>query len=427
MKRVVNNILMIIAVLVSVYIMGLVLDYIVTDDVDDEYRIYMHDFYNQDKIDTLFLGSSHVFCGVNPAILEEEWNQRVYLGATGAQKPDVAYYLLNEAVKNYDIKTVYLDMFYTQYHDEPRKRTDGQMPFIYCVSDYMKPSVDRLRFVLEASPIENVVRGLFPVINYSHDVFDLEQIDKVVKSKKSEEYLNPTPKGYKGYTGGEISDDIEIGDQFFVDVSSDIDWDYYSDYSLKMINRIATLCKKNDIELILFTVPVSDYTINAKVDYDSFYMETCNIANELGVEYYDFNMLSPECAHMKGGMFLRDNHHLNAHGAYEFSDFFAAMMKERMEGKDISQYFLSSIEEKNAITYELFGRQVLGVLVNNVWADRDKTEINPIEEMEFIPITNDAGADESEFSIEAVLEEKQLSITCTDFKSGREYRQSVEW
>lgn len=51
------------------------MNYLYVDDTDEFARYMLHDFYTLDvteNIDRLYLGSSHVFCDINPVILDEK-------------------------------------------------------------------------------------------------------------------------------------------------------------------------------------------------------------------------------------------------------------------------------------------------------------------------------------------------------------------
>lgn len=178
-----------------------ILEYVLVEDYEDEFRAHMHEMYNQENIDTLFLGSSHVFCSTDPRILEQMWGEDVYLAASSVQKPDVSYYLLKEATKHYDLDRVFLDMYYFQFREEDSaERNNELLKYVYAVSDYMNPSFDKISFILDAVPRENWLRAFLPAIRYSDKLFDLEYIDKVVKAKKNENYKNySVGNSYKGF------------------------------------------------------------------------------------------------------------------------------------------------------------------------------------------------------------------------------------
>ena len=70
-------------------------------------------FYKQpkNKIDVLFLGSSHVHCNVDTKVLWDKYGMAAYL-LTGAEQPLWNnYFLLKEALKTQKPKLIVLDMF----------------------------------------------------------------------------------------------------------------------------------------------------------------------------------------------------------------------------------------------------------------------------------------------------------------------------
>ena len=131
MKKYIQFTAGILFLIIAVVFINQIMQYVLVDDADDEIRYYMNELYKQDNIETLFLGSSHVFCGYNPEVLEEYYGENVYLAATPVQKIDASYYLLKEALKTNPIKTVYIDMYYRQFRDVPAERTDEQMKYIW--------------------------------------------------------------------------------------------------------------------------------------------------------------------------------------------------------------------------------------------------------------------------------------------------------
>lgn len=355
MKKILKIISKVAIFLLLLMIINKILIFILVDDADSQFRFSMHEFYNQENIDVLFLGSSHVFCGVNPAVLEEEWGKDVYLASTSVQKPDVSYYLLNEAVKQYDLETVYLDMYYWQYRDDPDERTQYQMDYIYCVTDYMKPSLDKLKFLLDASSADFYLDSFFVPARYGDKILDLKYIEQVIKSKRSEGYQNyECPEEiadnyYKGfiYSGGSVENGSLICRRYSGQIEA-IEEEAISPYSMKYLKKIIELCDKNDIELILFSTPMTDYNVAMLENYDHYIQSVKKIAQEYKLEYYDFNLLKEEYNDYADELFL-DSHHLNGNGANIFSMDLASLMMQR-ETEDISAYFYETIAEKHMCT-----------------------------------------------------------------------------
>lgn len=151
MLKIIKRILGCLIVLGGIIVVDRILVYVLVDDAENEIRYAMYEFYDQENIDSLFLGSSLVFCGYDPRILDEVWDENTYLAATPVQKIDGGYYLLKEAIKKNDIKTVYVDVFYRHFRDTPKQRTEEQMEYIYCITDYMEHNWNRFEFLVTAS------------------------------------------------------------------------------------------------------------------------------------------------------------------------------------------------------------------------------------------------------------------------------------
>ncbi len=345
MKRGIKVIFGVFIIISAVFVINSVLSYILIDDLDDEVRYAMHELYEQEEIETLFLGSSHVFCGYDPRILDEISGENTYLAATPVQKVDGSYYLLKEALKNNQIKKVYLDMFYLQYRDIPAERGSIQMQWIYCITDNMKNNWNRIEFLLNASDCENYIEGFLPSARYGNYLLDRKRIERVIKSKRSSEYINyeNVPSAfYKGayVIPGGVGNPEMIADLDNLEVAENI----ISEYSLKYLNKIVELCKEEEIELVLVTTPFTDFYVQALGNYNTFYAYMKEYAKTNAIEYCDFNLCRPELLVMEKDDFV-DYHHLSGKGAVKYSTVFAEMMAsyDKMERQEL---FYDSVQEK---------------------------------------------------------------------------------
>ncbi len=345
MKRGIKAIFGAFIIISAVFVINSVLSYILIDDLDDEVRYAMHELYEQEEIETLFLGSSHVFCGYDPRILDEISGENTYLAATPVQKVDGSYYLLKEALKNNQIKKVYLDMFYLQYRDIPAERGSIQMQWIYCITDNMKNNWNRIEFLLNASDCENYIEGFLPSARYGNYLLDRKRIERVIKSKRSSEYINyeNVPSAfYKGayVIPGGVGNPEMIADLDNLEVAESI----ISEYSLKYLNKIVELCKEEEIELVLVTTPFTDFYVQALGNYNTFYAYMKEYAKTNAIEYCDFNLCRPELLVMEKDDFV-DYHHLSGKGAVKYSTVFAEMMAsyDKMERQEL---FYDSVQEK---------------------------------------------------------------------------------
>lgn len=351
-----------------------VLKYVLVEDAQDQVRYAMNEMYKQDNIETVFLGSSHVFCGYDPRVLDEILEENTYLAATPVQKIDGSYYVLKELLKKNDIKTVYLDMYYRQYRDEPSERTDDQMQYIYCITDYMKNSWNRIEFLLNACDKERYMEGFFAASRYGNHLLDLQRFERTLKSKRNDAYKNverPVEVGdgfYKGafLTPGNPGNPNMIDKIGYFDLAPIAEDNVMSGYSLKYLEKLVNLCKEEGIRLVLTATPMTDFHLIAMGNYTLFYDFVKDFADKNDIEYYDFNMCRKEVMNLADDCFM-DVHHLSGKGAVEFSTVFAKVMKNYTE-EEREELFYLTVEEKmqdiNKRTFGIFLVEEDGYIVN---------------------------------------------------------------
>lgn len=86
------------------------LRYLVTDDTKSYTRITMHEFYDSNKPDILFMGASHCYRGFAPQVIAQKTGQSVFNLASSSQRLDTTYLLLREAVRRNKPKQVFLEV-----------------------------------------------------------------------------------------------------------------------------------------------------------------------------------------------------------------------------------------------------------------------------------------------------------------------------
>lgn len=350
----------------AVFLVNSVLSYVVIDDADDEVRYAIHELYEQEDIETLFLGSSHVFCGYDPGILDEVMGENTYLAATPVQKVDGSYYLLKEVLKNNDIKKVYLDLFYRQYRDIPAERTGEQMMYIYCITDNMKNNWNRIEFLLNASGCERYIEGFLPAARYGNYLLDRKRLERIVKSKRTSEYVNYENVPSNFYKGAMISLGTPGTPQMILDMDGPgIAENVISEYSLKYLDKMVELCKEEEVQLVLVATPFTDFYVQAIGNYDTFYDYMRNYAEANDIEYYDFNLCRTDILDMEDDDFM-DYHHLSGKGAVKYSAAFAEMMTSYNEAER-KALFYDSVQEK----MDNLSPRTMGILLRES-ADEEK-------------------------------------------------------
>lgn len=373
MKRAVRTILGALMILCGIWAADRILSYLVVDDVGDEVRYAMHELYEQNDIETLFLGSSHVFFGYDPRILDEIMGENTYLAATPAQKADGSYYLLKEVLKNNPVRKVYLDVFCKMYKVVPAQRTSEHMMYIYCITDYMKNGWNRTEFLLNASGSDYYIESFLPSARYGNYLLDRRRLEGIVKRKRTSGYTNYEDAPSDFYKGAMVSPGTPGAPKMIVDADGlEVPEEVISSYSLKYLDKIVALCKEEGIELVLVSAPFTNLYVQAIENYDTFYHYMRNYAEANEIEYYDFNLCRTEILKMEYDDFM-DCHHLSGKGAEKYTRTFAELMTSY--GKAERQaLFYDSVQEK----IDDMPPQIMGIALHPLEGEENKYAIKTV-------------------------------------------------
>ncbi len=347
------------------------LNYIYVTDSPWE-RILFHSYYEQDNIDNVFMGSSHVYCGVDPFLLDEINGDNNFNMSTSGQRWDDTYFLLKQVADDNKLKHVYLECSfwctagydilnketgeyeYTDYIDDPSNFSRA-----WNITDYMRPSVEAANIRIHSSNKDNTIETIFPFVRYRQNLFNGEAIAKNLETKRSEDYRNNVykadekdiigmekhiefrEKGYNFSSGGTLSDLRKL-----IKVDRNINKYGLGVKSEKYMRKCLDLCKDRNIPVTLFVVPIYDTQLISTGDYDSFVEKVRAMAGEYGTELYDFNLVKDEYLDIKREEYFKDIGHLNGAG----SDFFTPFMWDVFTGtpEENADMFYASYAEKLA-------------------------------------------------------------------------------
>ena len=304
-------------------------------------------YKNADNIDTIFIGSSHSYCSINPDIINDKTGVSSYNLGTPAQKLDASYYLLREANANSDIKTVYLELYYDMWrknvviggtHFEKTSIEDT----IHIV-DFTRFSLYKYDYILHSVAPKYYIDTIFVERRYWRKVFDSDAIKKRFSDICNE--IN-NKEDYGDFKGFEASyDSLSEGSLLIEDRIDNVDFEkLVSGEYLEDLYKIINYCKENDIHLVLYSAPVLDINILSCRDSYTKYVRVINkIAEENGLEYYDFNLCKRNFYSNDVTYYRQDMDHLNVKGSTELSELFAKIMNGEYKKQDV---FYDTFEEK---------------------------------------------------------------------------------
>ena len=316
--------------------------YVVNPDpwYDQWYRNLFHSYYEEENIDCLVLGTSHVHFGIDPKILDEMNGMNNFNMANPGQRYDDSYYLLKEVDSSHDLKEVLLECSYLCLYEEPVPNEDQSgykyVDYIHDPVNYgsawmitynMRPSVNRLCMLAGAADKDYALATIFPFVRFRENLFDMDTIRYNINLKRSPEYKNCVydytvvdssggtahigypGKGYYYYDGAVLEDEEKIVKQ-----NADVTTDPLGEESLDYVRRIIEYCRKKGIKISLFTLPVYDVETVSCIDYDRFITAMREFASQYDLDVYDFTLIKDEALPLPKDEMFWDYAHLNRAG-----------------------------------------------------------------------------------------------------------------
>ena len=348
MKKILIRVFAVIYISMAILCTASFLDYILVDDTNSYTRLMMHEFYNQDNIDILVVGASHCSMGFNPSIANEITDKKTFNASNFSQFPDTSYVLIKEAIQLYDVKEVFLDVSanIAELTGEYKKRTD--LTGTYLISDYMRPSLNKIELLLNASSSEYYVNSFWKARRNWDSFFDFKYIDDLIRKKESEEYRNFTSElrldektwyVEKGFVAVDESIDEHL---FYVeDHVNKINIANISEDWKKTINSIIDCCNENNVKITLFAFPISCFQLVIQNNYDEYIDFIKGFIKNKNVEYIDFNLLKEDYFPYKQSNY-EDENHFNIYGAEDFT----IILSKYINGEIRNDAYYSSISEK---------------------------------------------------------------------------------
>lgn len=268
-------------------------------------------FYEEEKnsVDVLFLGASTMFCTTDPLVLYEEYGITSYDLGSSAQPFELTYLFLQEALKTQKPKVVGLEVLSIGNELDVNKAESLN----YGLTDMPFSKTKALGvYDMFRNDKGKGLSYLIPLVQYKDRWQELTRADFV------ENAVNYT-KG--AYTPDKITDTP-------LDFSS-----YYEEEEFvipernrEIFDRIATLCKENDIALFLWKAPNTGWKINGSREVEK-------LAEEYGLPFMDYFTLLEELD-IDNKQDFRDLSHFNRYGSKKASVYMGEFLKGKYELMD---------------------------------------------------------------------------------------------
>lgn len=264
------------------------------------------------SIDVMMMGSSHIHCNVNTALLWEKYGIAAY-DYSGAQQPLwMTYYYLKELYKYQSPDVIVLDVY-----SPARYKEDYQYDWISENILGMRFSANKLG-MMAASVEKSRYFQYFPSFTIYHSRYDdLERDDFndfFWNSREKEDFKGYTPYWQRTpQTKPEISETEKGG---------------LTEKSEKYLRRIISYTKKKGSRLVLMAAP---YVLTAEDKLT--YNQIEEIAEAEGIVFVDFNEYYDEMG-LDFTQDFNDDSHLNYWGGCKFSDYLGEFLTARCEVAD---------------------------------------------------------------------------------------------
>lgn len=272
-------------------------------------------FYDleQDSVDVLFLGSSHMAAAVNPIQLGEEFGIRAYNLSSEQQNLFVSYYWLKEALRFQKPKKVVLDCYFLERISfQP---LNSEESFIRKSMDYMKWSVVKREAVDELCSLDS---GQSKVSYYLTNIRFHERWKNLTKSDFASYKEIADHDGLNGYK--RLTQKYGEEDYMPIVDGADQTMRAFADPMGTYLDKIRTLCSENGIEMILIMTPYFYEDAGLHNTISAY-------ARENQIAFYDFNEENLYCAIDYN--FRDDNcekSHVNENGASKITSYLGRIL-----------------------------------------------------------------------------------------------------
>jgi len=324
-------------------------------------KLMWNDLYKKnEKYDTLFIGTSLCYLGVNPQILDEKLNKKHFVLATPGQSSKDSYYALREFYKYNETDLVFLEITRNRF-----RRTESIFTSKITM-DYMKFSLNKIEYIINAFPADYRIKALFPGIQ----AIDLERLKPINMFRLAREKIkNPEKREVYSEKGIYMGNGFVLYDRFLRDSEKMGRWlitewkeESVDPEALEYIEKSIEFCKSKGSKVILIYNPILAYSMRQITNYEELHEYILNFANKNDVPFLDFNYIKREF-YSRDNNYYWDYSHKNKYGAEAFSNCLAQFIVDYNKNTyNEKKYFYDNYDEAMEAWGQVFG----------VWMEIDK-------------------------------------------------------
>ncbi|MBQ8279952.1 MAG: SGNH/GDSL hydrolase family protein [Roseburia sp.] len=302
------------------------------------------EYYQEESLDTVFVGSSFCVATFDPYVFDEELGVKSFNMGTPLQAIDQTISALETALEDHEIKNVIIGTGFFVFQEEAFDK--AELTFEKAKARQMgglKGIAEGARYMLKEGvrDTEKSINYLFPWLYNQEEVsveFISQNVSKKIDAWHTPEVKETSKKGYRCFEGVvDYDTQWEINSYTYYDQSFD-------EELLEQFGKLLQLCKEQEVDVIVINSPhptfdvVSCYETYAQSE--AIVKELCQ---EYGADYYNFSLAKPELFDAKPEYFY-DFEHLNDEGAKVFSRALCEFLEKRAAGQNVEEEFYT-VEE----------------------------------------------------------------------------------
>ena len=280
------------------------------------------------SLDMVFIGSSHSYCTFEPDFFDRSLGTTSHQMGMPLQHADGSYFTLLEVFNYQTPKVVVMELYWDMLDDEFEP---SQLDSLFTAMDNEEL---KNRFMQEVLPLSVGLKSLLPFINFQRDFFMetsnemkkfLEEKYNVTEEKEvttAEEYYDK--KGYI-YTDKQMAEE-EYGPANQYNSFDGKSWTMHPEQA-KYLDKIISLCKENNAELIFVTAPVAITSFERIKNYEFVHQSIESFAVKNGISYHDYNLINHSLDLLSDDNF-QDDAHLNHSGVQIINRHFLDILKD---------------------------------------------------------------------------------------------------
>lgn len=278
---------------------------------DEFFDFYRH--IDKDTVDVLCVGSSHMYCGINPVQMWDDYGVAAYDLACGSQSIWFSYHYIKEALKTQHPEIVILDVytlpFADEYFDTKIESNLLGMPLSYNKWE-----------ALEAASAENKIDYFlqFPVFH--------SRYNSLVKYN-----FNLDNNGNQKFLGYYYTEQIVAYEkEDIIDIRNVKECEPISHKTEEYLRKSIELCQENNIDIILTNTPWPNITEEMQKKYN--YIQ--QIADEYDVIFWNGCLFNEEIGMDYSVDSMGDDGHLNYMGVTKYTRWLTERIKENYDLPD---------------------------------------------------------------------------------------------